>query len=77
MLAAQLQLVNEQVLETDRLIRTNARSTEVGRRLMEIPGVGPLLASDLVVKQTGNFALVSLYSATESSRARFGTWALR
>ena len=48
MLAAQLQLVNEQVLETDRLIRTNARSTEVGRRLMEIPGVGPLLASALV-----------------------------
>ena len=48
MLATQLQLVNEQVLETDRLIRTNARSTEVGHRLMEIPGVGPLLASALV-----------------------------
>lgn len=48
MLAAQLQLVNEQILDTDRLIRTNARSTEVGRRLMEIPGVGPLLASALV-----------------------------
>ena len=48
MLAAQLRLVNEQILDTDRLIRTNARSTEVGRRLMEIPGVGPLLASALV-----------------------------
>ncbi len=48
MLAAQLRLVNEQVLDTDRLIRTSARSTEVGRRLMEIPGVGPLLASALV-----------------------------
>lgn len=48
MLAAQMRLVNEQILETDRLIRTNARSTEVGRRLMEIPGVGPLLASALV-----------------------------
>ena len=48
MLAVQLRLVNEQVLDTDRLIRTNARSTEVGRRLMEIPGVGPLLASALV-----------------------------
>ncbi|WP_295709001.1 IS110 family transposase [uncultured Brevundimonas sp.] len=48
MLAAQLRLVNEQILETDRLIRTNARSTEIGRRLMEIPGVGPLLASALV-----------------------------
>lgn len=48
MLAAQLRLVNDQILDTDRLIRTNARSTEVGRRLMEIPGVGPLLASALV-----------------------------
>ncbi|WP_396593809.1 IS110 family transposase [Brevundimonas sp. R86498] len=48
MLASQLRLVNEQILDTDRLIRTNARSTEVGRRLMEIPGVGPLLASALV-----------------------------
>jgi transposase len=47
-LAAQLRLVNLQVLETDRRIRNNARSTEVGRRLMSIPGVGPLLASALV-----------------------------
>jgi len=30
------------------LIRTNARATEVGRRLMEIPGVGPLLAGAMV-----------------------------
>ncbi|MDI1280055.1 IS110 family transposase [Brevundimonas sp.] len=48
MLVAQLRLLNEQILEGDRLIRINARSTEVGRRLMEIPGVGPLLASALV-----------------------------
>ncbi len=48
MLTSQLRLVNAQILDTDRLIRTNARSTEVGRRLMEIPGVGPLLASALV-----------------------------
>jgi transposase len=47
-LIAQLRLVNLQVLETDRKIRTSARSTEVGRRLMTIPGVGPLLASALV-----------------------------
>lgn len=33
-LIAQLQLVNLQMLETDRRIRTSARSTEVGRRLM-------------------------------------------
>lgn len=48
MLVAELRLLNEQILEGDRLIRANARSTEVGRRLMEIPGVGPLLASALV-----------------------------
>ena len=48
MLVDQLRLVNLQILENDRLIRTNARATEVGRRLMEIPGVGPLLASAMV-----------------------------
>jgi transposase len=47
-LVAQLRLVNVQVLETDRKIRISARSTEVGRRLMTIPGVGPVLASALV-----------------------------
>ena len=48
MLAAQLQLVNVQVLENDRQIRVSARSTEIGRRLMEIPGIGPVIASALV-----------------------------
>jgi transposase len=48
LLAGQLRLVNEQILDTDRRIRTSARATEVGRRLMQIPGVGPLLASALV-----------------------------
>lgn len=48
MLAAQLALINDQILEADRRIRTNARATETGRRLMDVPGVGPLLASALV-----------------------------
>src|SRR5215207_215754 len=48
MLAAQLAIVKEQILENDRRIRASARETEVGRRLMEIPGVGPLLASAFV-----------------------------
>ena len=48
MLAAQLRLVNEQILESDRCIMAIARSSEVGRRLMAIPGVGPVLASALV-----------------------------
>jgi transposase len=48
MLATQLHLVNEQILELDRKIRASARATDVGKRLMEVPGVGPLLASALV-----------------------------
>lgn len=47
-LVSQLQLLNEQVLENDRRVRATARSTELGRRLMEVPGVGPLLASAMV-----------------------------
>ena len=48
MLAAQLDVVRVQILENDRLVRASARQTDVGRRLMEIPGVGPLLASAFV-----------------------------
>lgn len=48
MLAAQLGVVKAQILENDRRIMADARSTELGRRLMGIPGVGPLLASALV-----------------------------
>lgn len=48
MLAAQLAVVKAQILENDRRIMADARSTELGRRLMAIPGVGPVLASALV-----------------------------
>lgn len=48
MLMAQLAIVKEQILENDRRVRASARETEVGRRLMEILGVGPLLASAFV-----------------------------
>ena len=48
MLAAQLRLVNAQILENDRRIRASARATDVGRRLMGFPGVGPVLASAFV-----------------------------
>ena len=54
MLAAQLALVDEQIVEMDRRIRANARATETGRRLMEVPGVGPLLASALVAAHPGS-----------------------
>jgi transposase len=48
LLVSQLNLVNEQILEADRRVRASARSTDVGRRLMEVPGVGPVLASAIV-----------------------------
>jgi transposase len=48
MLATQLHLVSEQILELDRKIKASALATDVGKRLMEVPGVGPLLASALV-----------------------------
>jgi transposase len=48
MLAGQLRMVNRQVLENDRRIIAAARASDIGRRLMEVPGVGPVLASALV-----------------------------
>src|SRR5271166_4056876 len=48
MLSAQLAVVKAQILESDRRVRASARQTELGRRLMEVPGVGPLLASALI-----------------------------
>ena len=48
MLTAQLAVVKEQILENDRRVRASARATDLGRRLMEIPGVGPLLASAFI-----------------------------
>ncbi len=48
MLAEQLQLLNAQILENDRAIRATVRASEVARRLMAVPGVGPLVASALV-----------------------------
>jgi transposase len=47
-LVCQFDLVNGQVLENDRRVRASARSTELGCRLMEVPGVGPVLASAMV-----------------------------
>jgi transposase len=44
----QLNMVKQQILEADRRIRDCHRSSEVSRRLAEIPGVGPLIATALV-----------------------------
>lgn len=48
MLVAQLKLIKLQILDNDRQVLALARSTEIGRRLMEVPGIGPLVASALV-----------------------------
>ena len=45
LLVTQLSLLNDQILENDRSVRASARSTDVGIRVMEVPGVGPVLAS--------------------------------
>src|SRR5215471_10832404 len=47
-LGAQLRVLKTQILEFDRLIMAWHRSSEVSKRLDEIPGVGPALATALV-----------------------------
>lgn len=47
-LGAQLRMLKEQVLEFDRRIMAWNRSNETSRRLDEVPGVGPALATALV-----------------------------
>jgi transposase len=45
MRAAQLEGVKAKILENDRRIIASARAMEVGRRLLEVPGIGSVLAS--------------------------------
>src|SRR4029077_17694908 len=47
-LSGQLRMQKAQILEFDRMIRAWHRSNEASRRLDEIPGVGPVLATALV-----------------------------
>src|SRR5271170_5480457 len=47
-LGTQLQTLKAQILEFDRMIRAWHRSSEACRRLDDIPGVGPVLATALV-----------------------------
>jgi transposase len=47
-LGAQLQTLKTQILQFDRMITVWHRSSEASRRLDEIPGVGPVLATALV-----------------------------
>ena len=50
MLAAQLEGVKAKILGNDRRIIASARATEVERRLLEVPGIGPVLASAFVAR---------------------------
>jgi transposase len=47
-LGAQLKMLKERILEFDRLIMAWHRSSEASKRLDDIPGVGPALATALV-----------------------------
>jgi len=47
-LRAQLVMVKQQILQADRRILVCHRASEVSRRLDDIPGVGPLIATALV-----------------------------
>jgi transposase len=47
-LSAQLRMLKAQILEFDRMINAWHRSNETSKRLDEIPGVGPALATALV-----------------------------
>ena len=47
-LGTQLRMLKAQILEFDRMIRAWHRSSETSRRLDEVPGVGPALATALV-----------------------------
>jgi len=59
MLVMQWEMLNEQILESDRRLREDVRSTEIGRRLMEIPGVGPVLASAMIAAVPDPFVFKS------------------
>jgi transposase len=47
-LGAQLRMLKAQILEFDRMINAWHRSSEMSKRLDEIPGVGPALATALI-----------------------------
>ena len=47
-LGAQLRVLKQQILEFDRMINAWHRSNETSKRLDEIPGVGPTLATALI-----------------------------
>jgi hypothetical protein len=71
MLVAQLRLANAQILESDRCIIASARSTEIGRRLMGIPGVGTPASAIAAPKGRDAFArFVTARLGRQATRAQ-------
>jgi transposase len=60
-LGAHLQTLKAQILEFDRMIRAWHRSSEASRRLDDIPGVGPALATALVASIADPKAFVDAF----------------
>jgi transposase len=55
----QLEMVKHQILEADRRVLARHRASELSRRLGEIPGVGPLIATALVASIPDPYAFKS------------------
>ena len=73
-LGAQLRMLKAQILEFDRIINAWHRSNETSKRLDEIPGVGPALATALVASVADPRAFRSGrdFSGRRARNHRFG-----
>ena len=72
-LGAQLRVLKVQILEFDRMINAWHRSSETSKRLDEIPGVGPALATALVASVADPKAFRSETSRAGSGSCRSNT----
>ena len=72
-LGAQLRVLKVQILEFDRMINAWHRSSETSKRLDEIPGVGPALATALVASVADPKAFRSETSRPGSGSCRSNT----
>ena len=68
-LGAQLRMLKAQILEFDRMINAWHRSNETSKRLDEIPGVGPALATALVASVADPRAFRGSGSCRSNTRA--------
>ena len=79
-LGAQLRVLKAQILEFDRMINAWHRSNETSKRLDEIPGVGPVLATALIASvadpktfRSGRDFSAWIGSCRSNARAEAGT----